>query len=1066
MATMQRAVHVARNLLPGVPNFLLGLVITALALCAAVNAQTVRVANYSHLPFDGWHRTTVDTKPAHAAGTLPDGTRYVLGRQLGLAVWAVDLHLTMTPGEERAVRLELATASPPPALPLPGDPIGHFGGWATFGGVPMSIIGLEADGAAWNVHLRSRVGRTFVCDVWLDWRPDEPWLAAGEILLTSSNPSVPDVIEAVPAGGLAFSFGDGMVFGNQPAVPGTSFADGQGRATPITVAWPRHAPSGERWLSTVPAAVNLTTCAVGIARLWPGGNPRLPPGLNTVAWTQQRWNEALSRMRSWVPGVMGANASSTDTGAQGDQVWVAGECMAGLGPEKVAYISALKMFARPAHHRRPDGSLLDPAVEHPGVQFWQARPHQQSTHDLLGKARGIDSVDTNGWWGPDREHWLYNTVAAAARLTGSRALQCEMSHQALLFLASEVLPGPGHGQWVTAGPDSPRAVGWACLLALHLWHDLEDRPLAARVRQRIIDRFQQVYLPAFGSAPGDVWDVRTNDPRLGTGSRWMPWQQSVGAYGLDRLGVAFGIPAARDLGLRAAKAVLRDAVYQTGGRWQCYSNVAIDGGVPEPWNGYWLFGMPMAVATVLAHEPQNEKARAVWAQMLVDAVQPGEVSWLPPETVLAPVQQTGATSVTQRGITWTFASARPVGQFCNGDWWVVGPVTVTGITPGLQTANGRTTGGSMLNPLPLASGRQGYDSHLFAPYLGDETGQPRWRPEMSLQVPATITTGSIVSTVPQFGPAGDQVSVLKTACVLTVLASAPPADAFRPAYAGTDKSIPAVLSDVDWSALQTLAPAPGMPDMAATLARFQGSVWLDHFPSWTSRYMHPVDGLPDYYRGFSTVIGNAALAVNCSGVPATVRQSLTVALCQMGIDNHRHMQLGARWGVNGHCNGRKFPILFAGRMLGDAEMLSAGVTYAPTMTRPGGPGVVPFSEDGQTFYVRETSPGVFNWGFGGYTEAHVGLPEWGNFHLTGSPTDYREWANGAGDYRRCCSANGWAGVTLAMRAMALRDAWNQPAYFDYMDRYMQTEGGPGTTEWTRAWEPWQARMWDMHRGGL
>ena len=39
-------------------------------------------------------------------------------------------------------------------------------------------------------------------------------------------------------------------------------------------------------------------------------------------------------------------------------------------------------------------------------------------------------------------------------------------------------------------------------------------------------------------------------------------------------------------------------------------------------------------------------------------------------------------SVSQYGITWTFEKPARVGQFVNGDWYVVGPVTVTAITPG------------------------------------------------------------------------------------------------------------------------------------------------------------------------------------------------------------------------------------------------------------------------------------------------------------------------------------------------------------------------------------------------
>ena len=38
-------------------------------------------------------------------------------------------------------------------------------------------------------------------------------------------------------------------------------------------------------------------------------------------------------------------------------------------------------------------------------------------------------------------------------------------------------------------------------------------------------------------------------------------------------------------------------------------------------------------------------------------------------------------SVTQWGITWTFAGPARAGRFVTGDWWVVGPVMVTSIDP-------------------------------------------------------------------------------------------------------------------------------------------------------------------------------------------------------------------------------------------------------------------------------------------------------------------------------------------------------------------------------------------------
>jgi hypothetical protein len=305
-------------------------------------------------------------------------------------------------------------------------------------------------------------------------------------------------------------------------------------------------------------------------------------------------------------------------------------------------------------------------------------------------------------------------------------------------------------------------------------------------------------------------------------------------------------------------------------------------------------------------------------------------------------------------------------------------------------------------------------------------------------------------------------SFLINAAVLTVLAAPPPADAFRPPYVGADKTIRHRESDLDYTVLAHLTPAPGMPDIAALESKFR-HLWLDHAPEWVSRYLHPQMGLSDYYRGFTSEIGTAALYVNMD-VSQSAKRDLVVRLVQIGIDNYAVMTNGARWGVNGHCNGRKFPILFAGKMLGDAAMLSVGTTFAPVWYGPGDARnqKAPFSEDGQTFYVEETSPGVYNWGYGGYTAADVGLPEWGNFHLENLAVDTRIWDPPGSGYRVCCSANGWTGQTLAMRIMGLRDAWAQPAYFDYMDRYMAVP----QDAWKRAWVPWHAAMWDAHRGAL
>ncbi|MBL8728358.1 MAG: fibronectin type III domain-containing protein [Planctomycetes bacterium] len=433
---------------------------------------------------------------------------------------------------------------------------------------------------------------------------------------------------------------------------------------------------------------------------------------------------------------------------------------------------------------------------------------------------------------------------------------------------------------------------------------------------------------------------------------------------------------------------------------------------------------------------------------------------------------TMASTVGQWGITWQFDHEYQVGQFCNGDWWVVGPVKIVSFSPPTQDVGGRIINGSMINP-PI-TGMHGYDSTLYGQYA-TSTRQYSASLNVALGVsplsPLTVQpSSSLISTISQMTPdPNGSPSEIATAAVLTVLSAVPPADAFRPPYAGSDKTIRHRESDLDYSLLADLPPVAGAPSLASTATQFS-RVWLDHCAHWTSGRMHPVQNMPSYYRDFTALTGTAGLLLNCNFTDAQKRD-LLVRFVQVGIDWHRHMVVGARWGVNGHCNGRKFPILFAGKVLNDSEMLSVGTTYPLHFLGPDNPGntIVPFSEDGQTFYVAETSPGVYNWGYGGYNASHVGLPEWGNFHANGGSQDidgdYATWLPppGRGDYRRCCSANGWVGTTLTMRAMGLQSAWAHQAHFDYMDRYVQMEPDG---EWTESWVPWHASMWHTYRSQL
>lgn len=396
------------------------------------------------------------------------------------------------------------------------------------------------------------------------------------------------------------------------------------------------------------------------------------------------------------------------------------------------------------------------------------------------------------------------------------------------------------------------------------------------------------------------------------------------------------------------------------------------------------------------------------------------------------------------GTTWTFDSPAQCGRFANGDWWVVGPVSIVAIVPASMVDGDRVRHGSMVNPDPKVAA-QGYDSAMF----GDAAGS-RYDPALNVALgvsrtrPLKLLPGSSLVSATSHPQAG-QLPQLESCVVLTCLTAPPPANALRPPYCGADKACRWTADQLDLSRLARLEAPEGAPALAE-LVECCSQLWLDHVPGWTGRYLHPRTNMPDYGRELADLVGRAALALQLDFAPEKKR-ALAIALVQIGIDNFGVVQAGGRFLADGGSgSGRKFPVLFAGALLKDDELLRCA--------RQGRA----FAEDVQTFYVAETAPGVWNHGHGGYTPDDAGIAEWGNRHGDDPSLDSRAWA---GDpYRRCCTANAWHGYVLAARIMGLREAWGNEALFDYVDRYMQIE--PRGT-WTRSWSPFPERMWDTYR---
>ena len=418
-----------------------------------------------------------------------------------------------------------------------------------------------------------------------------------------------------------------------------------------------------------------------------------------------------------------------------------------------------------------------------------------------------------------------------------------------------------------------------------------------------------------------------------------------------------------------------------------------------------------------------------------------------------------ATQISQYGITWTFNQPYEVGQFANGDYWVIGPVTITAISPASILSGTRTLNGSMINPSPANGSTQGYDSAMYGGYGPDfdavlNVARPN-NQALSAANPLIVQPGSSLVSSISLPEAGARVQ-LETAAILTVLAAPAPAGSFRPPYSGSDKAIRFNTAQLNRARLAHLAPVAGTPSLAE-VERYFERPWIDHVPNWLGGYQHPAENMPNYGREIATEVGIGALMLNLDFTPQE-KETLLIRYIQLGLDLYGVVINGGEenWPPNGgHDSGRKWPILFAGIMLNDNAMQHIG---------PGdGSGTVMFGEDGQTFYVtqadidRTHSPDLRGCDLEEYQASDLGLPEWGIVHSSDPAADNKAWC---AVYRECCTANAWAGFVLAAHIMDAKELWDHDALFDYQDRYMALET-PG--DWTRCWDDFTETMWDTYR---
>ena len=449
-------------------------------------------------------------------------------------------------------------------------------------------------------------------------------------------------------------------------------------------------------------------------------------------------------------------------------------------------------------------------------------------------------------------------------------------------------------------------------------------------------------------------------------------------------------------------------------------------------------------------------------------------------------------SVSQYGMTWTFEEPARAAQFINGDWYVVGPVTILSIDPKPlygkeipkreldhmdkeRPEEQRVRNGFMLNP--PAKMKVAYDS-----------GVRNWfDPSLIQKLPVTMKPGdSLVSTISmpkglvlhaqlrnKIERGGEDCSPLRTAAVLTCVGEPQPPDAFRPAFCDREHKI-YLARNLKRELLPRAAATKSMPKIEQYV-RFTQRPWVG---SCFFGFEEPVENMPQYGLEYGRVAGLSALLL-CTDLPPEQKEPLLVNYVQVGIDLGGMVRAGhpgwTCWG--GHGSGRKLPIVFASLMLGDETLANINMSFPKTS----------FGEDEQTAYGDSwTGAKVVFAGHSGIDAATgVGRNEgrgepWGPYeHMP--PAQWKGGQNTSESYRRCCTSVGWVAQALALRLLRAEKAWNHDPFFDYVDRWMyendagfvqtikEATGKDYDKEWARQGQSWEAfvnEMWAKHRPAL
>ena len=329
-----------------------------------------------------------------------------------------------------------------------------------------------------------------------------------------------------------------------------------------------------------------------------------------------------------------------------------------------------------------------------------------------------------------------------------------------------------------------------------------------------------------------------------------------------------------------------------------------------------------------------------------------------------------AESVAAAGVTFLFAAPRPCGQYANGDWWVLGPVSITTMTPasttqasgtdadGVAYAN-RVMHGTMVNPgnrVWAAGGllanntdnsKQGWDG-LHRELLGAPTDKNIYESTFNrdpgvMGEPLVVTKGSVVKFVSNPTPPAQRRPVGLDMVVLTVVDAIPAADAIRPGVSRADKTSPCRLSEFNLDVFQNLAPTANAPTFEQALG------WVDRYieagqVDFLNNYSHKgINNHPEYGRNVGNELHRALLCLHLKTFSSEQKLTLLSHMAAIADDFvARHEENGVTLGGVGETSSRSPLWPFAQLHWVPMPQLHGGLIF-PTPKIFAGPRIARFS---------------------------------------------------------------------------------------------------------------------------